>query len=76
MPVHLSDELLLLERRLTQRARQVSVLEELGLSFEDYEAIRREIALLFSASPSRAVHALTGYCRHVTATFLALVGEA
>lgn len=74
MPVHPNDDLLLLERRLAQRARQVSVLEELGLAFEDYEAIRREIALLFSASPSRAVHVLTGYCRHVTAAFLTLVG--
>lgn len=72
--VRISDELRALERHLAQQARQVSVLEELGLTHADYRFLKEEVAALFRASPSRALTRLSRHGRYSTAAFLALVG--
>lgn len=74
MVARLSDELMALERRLSQQARQVSVLEEFGLTYEDYLFLERDLSALFRHSPSRAITLLGRHGRYSTAAFLALVG--
>lgn len=69
-----SEELKALERRLAQQAAQVSVLEELGLTYRDYLFLEREVAQLFRFSPSHALDLFRRYVRYSAASFLTLVG--
>ncbi len=74
MALRLSDQLHALERRLVQRARQVSVLEEFGLTHTEYRFLEKELSGLFQQSPTQAFTTLQGAARHSTAAFLTLVG--